>query len=183
MKKIFIGAVFGIVSVIALVVLVGTDKLNFKNSGDIPPAINATKDIACSMEAKICPDGSVVGRSGVQCTFAPCPDVPVVSTDIRVISPHPNDVIKSPVKIQGEAKGTWYSEGSFPVSIVSENGAVLGRGIAEANGDWMTTEFVPFEVTIDFIVSSDTFGSIVLSKDNPSGLPENDARILIPIRF
>jgi len=165
MKKIFIGTVLGIVLVIVLVVLVGTRKLNFKSGGDIP----APKDIACSMEAKICPDGSAVGRSGAQCAFALCPDVPVVSADIRVISPRSNDVIKSPVKIYGEAKGTQYSEGSFPVSIVGENGVVLGRGIAEAKGDWMTTEFVPFEVTIDFIVSSDATGSIVLSKDNPSG--------------
>lgn len=179
MKKILLGAVLSIVLVIALVVLVGTRKLNFKSGGDIP----APKDIACSMEAKVCPDGSAVGRSGPKCEFAPCPDVLVVSADIRVISPRSNDVIKSPVKIQGEAKGTWYSEGSFPVSIMGENGAILGRGVAEAKGDWMTTEFVPFEVTIDFIVSSDASGSIVLSKDNPSGLPENDARVMIPIRF
>jgi len=29
---------------------------------------------ACTMEAKICPDGSAVGRSGPNCEFAPCPD-------------------------------------------------------------------------------------------------------------
>lgn len=177
MKKIFIGTILGIVLVIALA---GIYKLNFKSGGDIPVP---KKDSACSMEAKVCPDGSAVGRSGPKCEFAPCPDTLVVNENIRVISPRPNDVIKSPVKIQGEAKGTWYSEGSFPVSIVGENGVVLGRGIAEAKGDWMTTEFVPFEVTIDFIVSSDATGSIVLSKDNPSGLPENDARVMIPIRF
>jgi hypothetical protein len=28
---------------------------------------------ACTMEAKICPDGSAVGRSGPNCEFAPCP--------------------------------------------------------------------------------------------------------------
>ncbi len=28
---------------------------------------------ACTMEAKICPDGSSVGRSGPNCEFAPCP--------------------------------------------------------------------------------------------------------------
>ncbi|MFH1211010.1 MAG: hypothetical protein V1645_03775 [archaeon] len=27
----------------------------------------------CDMEAKICPDGSSVGRSGPNCEFAPCP--------------------------------------------------------------------------------------------------------------
>lgn len=29
--------------------------------------------IACTMEAKICPDGSAVGRSGPKCEFAECP--------------------------------------------------------------------------------------------------------------
>lgn len=31
---------------------------------------------ACTMEAKICPDGSAVGRSGPKCEFTPCPDAP-----------------------------------------------------------------------------------------------------------
>ncbi|PIR86284.1 hypothetical protein COU13_01800, partial [Candidatus Kaiserbacteria bacterium CG10_big_fil_rev_8_21_14_0_10_43_70] len=29
--------------------------------------------IACTMDAKICPDGSAVGRVGPNCAFAPCP--------------------------------------------------------------------------------------------------------------
>lgn len=29
--------------------------------------------VACTMEAKLCPDGSVVGRTGPNCEFAPCP--------------------------------------------------------------------------------------------------------------
>jgi hypothetical protein len=29
--------------------------------------------IACTAEAKICPDGSAVGRTGPDCEFAPCP--------------------------------------------------------------------------------------------------------------
>jgi hypothetical protein len=28
-----------------------------------------------------------------------------------------------------------------------------------------------------------TSGSLILSKDNPSGLPENDAKIVIPVKF
>jgi len=31
--------------------------------------------IACTMEAKICPDGSVVGRTGPKCEFASCPNI------------------------------------------------------------------------------------------------------------
>ena len=29
--------------------------------------------VACTMEARECPDGSYVGRTGPQCAFAPCP--------------------------------------------------------------------------------------------------------------
>lgn len=28
---------------------------------------------ACTRDAKICPDGTAVGRTGPNCTFAPCP--------------------------------------------------------------------------------------------------------------
>lgn len=31
---------------------------------------------ACTMEAKICPDGTAVGRTGPNCAFAPCPAAP-----------------------------------------------------------------------------------------------------------
>jgi hypothetical protein len=31
---------------------------------------------ACTAEAKVCPDGSAVGRTGPNCKFAPCPTYP-----------------------------------------------------------------------------------------------------------
>lgn len=31
------------------------------------------KPVVCTMEAKLCPDGSAVGRTGPNCEFAPCP--------------------------------------------------------------------------------------------------------------
>ncbi len=31
------------------------------------------KPVACTMEAKLCPDGSAVGRTGPKCEFAACP--------------------------------------------------------------------------------------------------------------
>jgi len=36
---------------------------------------NNSQEVACTMEAKICPDGSSVGRTGPNCEFAPCPTV------------------------------------------------------------------------------------------------------------
>ena len=40
----------------------------------IEPTVSASPfPVACTMDAKICPDGSSVGRSGPKCEFAPCP--------------------------------------------------------------------------------------------------------------
>ncbi|TFG35497.1 MAG: hypothetical protein E4H47_01355 [Parcubacteria group bacterium] len=35
---------------------------------------NNQKQVACTMEAKLCPDGSAVGRTGPDCEFASCPE-------------------------------------------------------------------------------------------------------------
>jgi len=38
-----------------------------------PRGNNSGADIACPMDAKLCPDGSSVARTGPNCTFAKCP--------------------------------------------------------------------------------------------------------------
>lgn len=37
--------------------------------------LNSNKQIACTLEAKLCPDGSSVGRTGPKCEFAACPNI------------------------------------------------------------------------------------------------------------
>jgi hypothetical protein len=37
--------------------------------------VKAPSGIACTQEAKLCPDGSAVGRTGPNCEFAACPEV------------------------------------------------------------------------------------------------------------
>lgn len=41
--------------------------------GDETPAPEANGPVACTMDAKVCPDGSAVGRTGPNCEFAKCP--------------------------------------------------------------------------------------------------------------
>ncbi len=57
----------GIISAVILgsIVFVVLTKSNFRND----------KPVACTEEAKICPDGSAVGRTGPQCQFASCPEI------------------------------------------------------------------------------------------------------------
>lgn len=102
---------------------------------------------------------------------------------IKVNSPKPDDVISSPIEVSGEARGTWYFEASFPVKIEDEKGNVLGQGPAQAEGEWMTENFVPFKASIKFDPKDNERGYIVLEKDNPSGLPENAESIRIPVQF
>lgn len=58
-----------IIFVLALVVLTGVGCNNKTNSAQMP----AGENIACTMDAKQCADGSYVGRIGPNCEFAPCP--------------------------------------------------------------------------------------------------------------
>ena len=102
---------------------------------------------------------------------------------IRVTSPAPLSVISSPVTITGEARGTWYFEASFPVKLLDGNGNELAIAPAQAQGEWMTTEFVPFEVTLTFESPTTDTGMLILEKDNPSGLPQYADFIEIPVRF
>ena len=102
---------------------------------------------------------------------------------IRVGAPKANDVIKSPLIISGEARGTWYFEASFPVKLIDANGNVVASVPAQAQGEWMTENFVPFKAELKFNIPSTDYGTLILEKDNPSGLPENNDEIIIPIRF
>lgn len=103
---------------------------------------------------------------------------------IKLESVHAGDSISSPVKITGEARGNWFFEASFPISIVNWDGLIIGQGVATAKGDWMTEDFVPFEANITFDKATyKNNGAIILQKDNPSGLPANDDALEIPIFF
>ena len=106
-----------------------------------------------------------------------------ISDLIRVTQPQPNASITSPVIIEGRARGNWFFEASFPVRIVDANGRTLGSGAAQAQGNWMTTEFVPFRIVLDYSVPTTTRGTLILEKDNPSGLRENARELRIPIVF
>lgn len=103
---------------------------------------------------------------------------------VYVSSPNLEKPITSPMTIKGEALGTWFFEASFPVFLVNWDGLIIAQGVAQAKGDWMTTDYVPFEVTLTFDVPSyGDNGALILKKDNPSGLPENDGAVELPVKF
>jgi hypothetical protein len=102
---------------------------------------------------------------------------------IQLEMPRPNQVITSPLTIKGQARGTWFFEGDFPVKLLDENGEVIARHYLTAQGEWMTEDFVQFSGELEFTVPDSEHGTLVLEKDNPSGLPEHADELTVPVRF
>lgn len=85
-------------------------------------------------------------------------------------------------KLKGEVRGNWYFEASFPVELRSASGTPFWTGVAQAQSDWMTVNFVPFSVVLNYPpFGTPTPAVLVLKKDNPSGEPINDDELLIPV--
>lgn len=99
-------------------------------------------------------------------------------------SPLPSDKIKSPLVVKGRARGNWFFEGSFPVILANWDGLIIAEGIAQAEGDWMTEDFVDFSATLNF-TGPQLYdrASLILKKDNPSGLSENDDAFEVSLTF
>jgi hypothetical protein len=104
---------------------------------------------------------------------------------IRINEPRPGSKVSPPLLVNGEARGVWFFEASFPIELQDEAGTILGQGYAQAQGEWMTEDFVPFlSIPIEFEPQPPgSSGLLILKKDNPSGLPEHDDELTIPVVF
>lgn len=102
---------------------------------------------------------------------------------IRLEAPLPDQTVASPLAITGQARGYWYFEASFPVKLYDDSNNLIAQGIATAQSDWMTEDFVPFRAELFFDQPSSGHGILVLEKDNPSGLPEHYDELSVPVNF
>jgi hypothetical protein len=104
--------------------------------------------------------------------------------EIFIDSPKENTAVSSPLKITGKAPGNWFFEASAPVTITNWDGLIIGESYITAKGEWMTTDYVPFEGTLEFTNTEyGDYGFLILRKDNPSGLPENDDAVEFKVLF
>ncbi len=130
--------------------------------------------------------GSIVDGEPVRCVApngqsfeedeAPEPEV-VIET------PAYGALVTSPLTVKGKARGTWFFEANIPVTLKDQNGKVLAQKGFQADGEWMTTDYVPFSGTLEFATPETDFGVLIINKDNPSGLPQFDSAFAIPVRF
>lgn len=102
---------------------------------------------------------------------------------VTVTSPKSGAKVTSPLTVSGTVPGSWSFEAQFTVRLVDAQGNLIAKTPAKLQGDWMTDEQVPFTATLSFSHSSGAKGSLVLIKDNPSGLANNNDSVVIPVTF
>jgi|GEM_PF-1349407 hypothetical protein len=153
------------------------------------PLDEKVEPVACTKEARLCPDGSTVGRVGPNCEFASCSD-PKIEDIFRNLNIKSGDTITSPLKITGEVRGSWSFEASFPIILTNWDGLIIAEVPAQLLGSWMTSDFTPFEAELKFAKPANPTnqdyakkGTIILKNANPSGLPQGEIAFELPIRF
>ncbi len=128
---------------------------------------------SCSASAPTAVDSGTSSSSDVSSSPA---------AEATILSPAPDSVVTSPLVVTGRADNSWFFEGSLPVKVVDADGNVLAAEPGQAKTDWMTPGIIEFEAHLEFTTTART-GFIVVAKDNPSGDPERDAEIKIPVKF
>ncbi|HYC29243.1 MAG TPA: Gmad2 immunoglobulin-like domain-containing protein [Chitinophagaceae bacterium] len=103
--------------------------------------------------------------------------------DVVLSTPVRDGLVTSPLTVSGKARGNWFFEANLPVTLKDANGKILAQKGAQAEGEWMTTDFVNFTTVLEFSAPTTDTGILLVEKDNPSGLPEHAGSYAIPVRF
>lgn len=83
--------------------------------------------------------------------------------------PKAGQVVSGTILLKGKAR-KWYFEASFPVRLIDASGKEVLAVPVQAQGEWMTVEFVPFETTITIPASAVKGNAmLVFTEDNPAG--------------
>lgn len=100
---------------------------------------------------------------------------------IVIDSPKQGASVGHSFTVRGQAPGPWFYEAVFPIKILDKDRNVIGSAQGRAQGAWTTDAQVPFTADVQIAGSYRGNAVLVLLRDNPSGLPENDDALEVPI--
>lgn len=109
------------------------------------------------------------------------PQVSPNQADLVSLSITPNQTLSGLVNFTGSVKNAYFFEANIVIRILDVNNNVLKTGFGTATTDWMTTNPVSFQGSIDLTGLPTGPAYFQIHNDNASGLPQNDKFILIPI--
>lgn len=102
---------------------------------------------------------------------------------VVILSPNLFSPLKSPQKIIGLIERSWVFEATFPVELFDNQNRSLFQGNASAP-NWLSDQekYTDFSATLKFSTKSKN-GYLKIQNDNPSGIPQNNKSIIIPVIF
>src|SRR3989338_7539618 len=118
--------------------------------------------VACTQEAKICPDGSAVGRTGPNCEFAACPNALGYGTIQGRVTISPTCPVETLPPDPSCAPKAYQTI----VSVVALSGETVGSVSTDANGYFLHR-------------SKPGTYDVVAASGNPFPLCKNGARITL----
>jgi hypothetical protein len=158
---------------ILLIVVIGIAGFLYRNAMSRPTAATPA-GTACTLEAKICPDGTSVGRTGPNCAFAPCPAGNVEMAAQGVAFALPQGYAEEEGAADGDAAllaaYAKAGSGAQPAGIIyvrdyaipagsSPSAVMIAHAIHDPSGKPATqSEFTPK------VIGSHTYQSIVLGR-------------------
>jgi len=106
-----------------------------------------------------------------------------VSSPVIISSPDLLQSVKSPITLIGKIDRSWVFEASFPIELFDNQNKSLYVGTASVpNWTEGDNQFIDFTANIKFSTTTKS-GILEIRNDNPSGMPENDKSISIPVIF
>lgn len=121
----------------------------------------------------------------------PVPEVPAETklvsekgVEIFITLPKADEGVTTPLVFKGRAPGNWFFEANAGLTLTDWDGLIIAEGYVMADGEWMTTDYVPFTGTLEFVkpVYGER-GTIIFKKDNPSGESKFDDSAEMTIKF
>lgn len=104
---------------------------------------------------------------------------------IVILAPNENELVSSPLKIEGYINGDgWIGfEGQVgTVKLFDNANKELGMAILTAKGEWMQVK-IDFETTLWFNYQGEGSGKMVFYNENPSGEAERNKIFELPVRL
>ncbi|MBT4385057.1 hypothetical protein HOD30_04910 [Candidatus Peregrinibacteria bacterium] len=104
-----------------------------------------------------------------------------VDNEVNVSVPASGAEVSSPFLVSGTAPGFWYIEAQIILELRDADGKMLDYKSVMTYDDWMIEEAVSFDGELSFEVSETTNATIVVRRENVSGLPEHEMSFEMPV--
>jgi len=166
-------ALFWALGILALIVLLVVGYMYFSKTTVVPISN------ACTMEAKICPDGTSVGRTGPNCEFAACTDATPTPEPEATIAVLNQQIITNGVRIKPLEV---LEDSRCPTGVQCvQAGTVRIRALMESGGETQTTTLV-LGTAVTFGNKTVSLASVVPAKTASSSTSTTNYRFEFLVR-